>query len=212
DMDDEGTDAHFMVPTLWVSVVGLPDVALEVGLIRAYHRHANEFCGQFPGRLTTAIVASTRHVDEAVLEIKQWGPAKWALAGSPRAGKGTPRHSPTSQTDRDGRTGILSPHGPPQHPLNPAVLSGLPGPLGQHLPRPARLAPVGRDAVHGRLHRRRNPGSPPPPAHGRARVRLWVAPLLGQANGRAGGLRRRRGSPQARAERIPQGRPRLLYH
>ncbi|HEX9487216.1 MAG TPA: hypothetical protein VF976_09130, partial [Gemmatimonadales bacterium] len=40
DMDDEGTDAHFMVPTLWVSVVGLPDVELEVGLIRAYHRHA----------------------------------------------------------------------------------------------------------------------------------------------------------------------------
>src|SRR6266702_7154459 len=35
DMDDEGADAHFMVPTLWVSVVGLPDVELEIGLIRA---------------------------------------------------------------------------------------------------------------------------------------------------------------------------------
>ena len=26
DMDDEGTDTHFLVPTLWISVVGLPDV------------------------------------------------------------------------------------------------------------------------------------------------------------------------------------------
>src|SRR5438128_1007242 len=72
DMDDEGTDAHFCVPTLWVSVVGLPDVDLEVGLIRAYHRHANDFCGYAPSRLKTGIVASTRNVDEAVREIKQW--------------------------------------------------------------------------------------------------------------------------------------------
>ena len=31
DMDDEGVDAHLMVPTGWGSVVGLPDVALEIG-------------------------------------------------------------------------------------------------------------------------------------------------------------------------------------
>src|SRR5262249_45557865 len=50
DMDDEGTDVHFLVATSWVSVVGLPDVELEVGLTRAYHRHAADFCGQFPTR------------------------------------------------------------------------------------------------------------------------------------------------------------------
>src|SRR5262245_15548155 len=33
DMDDEGTDAHFLIPTSWVSVVGLDDVELEAGLI-----------------------------------------------------------------------------------------------------------------------------------------------------------------------------------
>src|SRR5207247_10150466 len=71
DMDDEGTDAHFLVPTLWVSVVGLPDVELEVGMIRAYHRHAADFCGQFPARLKTAIVASTRAVDEHVRELER---------------------------------------------------------------------------------------------------------------------------------------------
>src|SRR5438034_1800207 len=73
DMDDEGTDAQFLVPTLWVSVVGLPDVDIEVNMIRAYHRHAADFCGQFPTRLKTGIVASGRNPDEAVREIKQWG-------------------------------------------------------------------------------------------------------------------------------------------
>jgi predicted TIM-barrel fold metal-dependent hydrolase len=94
DMDDEGTDAHFMVPTLWVSVVGLPDVELEVGLIRAYHRHANDFCGQFPTRLKTAIVASTRNVDEAVREIKHWGTSRWAAAVLPVFAKGIPVDHP----------------------------------------------------------------------------------------------------------------------
>src|ERR1041384_78653 len=64
DMDDEGTDAQFLVPTLWVSVVGLPDVDIEVNMIRAYHRHAADFCGQFPTRLKTAIVASGRNPEE----------------------------------------------------------------------------------------------------------------------------------------------------
>jgi hypothetical protein len=94
DMEDEGADAHFMVPTLWVSVVGLPDVELEVGLIRAYHRHAEEFCGQFPMRLKTAIVASTRHVDEAVREITRWGSSKWAAAVLPVFGKDIPVDHP----------------------------------------------------------------------------------------------------------------------
>jgi predicted TIM-barrel fold metal-dependent hydrolase len=94
DMDEEGTDAHFLVPTLWVSVVGLPDVELEVGLIRAYHRYAAEFCGQFPARLKTAIVASTRAVDEAVREIRRWGTSKWAVAVLPVLGKNMPIDHP----------------------------------------------------------------------------------------------------------------------
>jgi predicted TIM-barrel fold metal-dependent hydrolase len=94
DMDDEGTDAHFLVPTSWVSVVGLPDVELEVGLIRAFHRHAADFCGQFPGRLNTAIVASTRAVDEAVREIHRWGTSKWAVAVLPVLGKDVPLDHP----------------------------------------------------------------------------------------------------------------------
>jgi len=80
DMDEEGTDAHFLVPSSWTGVVGLDDVTLEVGLIRAYHRHMADFCGQFPDRLKGMIVASTGAVDEAVREIRHWGTSKWAVA------------------------------------------------------------------------------------------------------------------------------------
>jgi len=94
DMDEEGTDAHFLVPTLWVSVVGLPDVDFETNLIRAYHRHAADFCGQFPTRLKTAIVASARNVPEAVREIKRWGTSKWAVGVIPLLGKDMPLDHP----------------------------------------------------------------------------------------------------------------------
>jgi predicted TIM-barrel fold metal-dependent hydrolase len=94
DMDDEGTDTHFLVPTLWLSVVGLPDADYELNLIRAYHRHAADFCGQFPTRLKTAIVASARNVPEAVREIKQWGTSKWAVAVIPALGPEMPVDHP----------------------------------------------------------------------------------------------------------------------
>jgi predicted TIM-barrel fold metal-dependent hydrolase len=94
DMDDEGTDTHFLVPTLWLSVVGLPDPDFEVNLIRAYHRHAADFCGQFPDRLKTGIVASARNVPEAVREIEQWGTSKWAVGVIPALGPDMPLDHP----------------------------------------------------------------------------------------------------------------------
>src|SRR5215472_2783814 len=83
DMDDEGTDVHFLIPTSWLSIVGVDDASIEVALIRAYHRHMAEFCGSYPDRLTGPIVASTRRVDEAVREIREWAKAKWAVAVMP---------------------------------------------------------------------------------------------------------------------------------
>ena len=94
DMDDEGADVHLLIPTAWLSVVGLDDVELEVGLIRAYHRHMADFCGQFPSRLKTMVVVSTRAVDEAIREIRQWGTSKWAVAVMPLLGKDRPVDHP----------------------------------------------------------------------------------------------------------------------
>src|SRR6202040_1339620 len=83
DMDDEGTDVHFLIPGSFMSFVGLDDPAFEVGLIRAYHRHMADFCGRYPSRLKGLIVASARAVDEAVREIREWGNSSWAVAVKP---------------------------------------------------------------------------------------------------------------------------------
>jgi hypothetical protein len=48
-MDDEGTDAHFLIPTSWLSLVGVDDASIEVAMIRAFHRHMADFCG--PSRI-----------------------------------------------------------------------------------------------------------------------------------------------------------------
>jgi predicted TIM-barrel fold metal-dependent hydrolase len=94
DMDDEGADVHFLIPSSWVSVVGLDDPSLEVGMIRAYHRHMADFCGQFPDRLKGLIMAPGRAVDDAVREIREWGNSAWAVAVKPSLGKDIPADHP----------------------------------------------------------------------------------------------------------------------
>src|SRR4051812_27719680 len=79
DMDEEGVDAHFLIPTAWTSLVGHDDPSLETNVTRAYHRHMQDFCSRHPGRLGSMIVASVRDVDAAVQEIRTWGRSNWAV-------------------------------------------------------------------------------------------------------------------------------------
>ncbi|HTW69819.1 MAG TPA: amidohydrolase family protein [Acetobacteraceae bacterium] len=95
DMDDEGTDVHFLIPTSWLSLCGLDDASIEVAMIRAYHRHMADFCGQFPDRLKGPIVASARNPQAAVQEIRQWGKAPWAVAVMPLLAEGLPADHPS---------------------------------------------------------------------------------------------------------------------
>jgi predicted TIM-barrel fold metal-dependent hydrolase len=95
DMDDEGTDVHFLIPTSWLSMVGVDDASIEIALIRAYHRHMAEFCAPYSDRLKGPIVASTRRVDEAVRGIREWGKAKWAVAVMPLLAEGLPADHPS---------------------------------------------------------------------------------------------------------------------
>jgi uncharacterized protein len=95
DMDDEGTDVHFLIPTSWLSLCGLDDASIEVAMIRAYHRHMADFCGQFADRLTGPLVASCRRPEEAVREIREWGKAKWAVAVMPLLPEGLPVDHPS---------------------------------------------------------------------------------------------------------------------
>ncbi len=94
DMDDEGADVHFLIPTSWVSLCGLYDPTLEQGMIRAYHRHMADFCGQHPTRLKGLIRASGRDVDGAVQEIRTWGKSDWAVAVQPSLGLHVPADHP----------------------------------------------------------------------------------------------------------------------
>src|SRR5262249_16239096 len=87
DMDDEGSDVHFLVPGGWTGLIEVDDLSLETGMIRAFHRHMAEFCGRYPDRLKGPIVASTRDVDSAVEEISRWGNAAWAVAVKPQIDK-----------------------------------------------------------------------------------------------------------------------------
>jgi uncharacterized protein len=80
DMDDEGTDVHFLIPGSWMSLVGLPDPVFEVAMARAYHRHMADFCSRFPDRLKGLIGASARNSEEGAREIREWGNSKWAVA------------------------------------------------------------------------------------------------------------------------------------
>jgi len=95
DMDDEGTDAHFLIPTAWTSFVGHEDPSIEVNLIRAYHRHMGDFSAQYPERLKSMIVASARDVDAAVKEIREHGKSRWAVAVMPLVTKDVPADHPS---------------------------------------------------------------------------------------------------------------------
>ncbi|MGH7098912.1 MAG: amidohydrolase family protein [Stellaceae bacterium] len=94
DMDDEGTDVHFLIPTSWLSFVGVDDPTIEIAMIRAYHRHMQDFCGQAPDRLKSMIVASTRAPEEAVRQIREWGKSRWAAAVMPLLAKDLPADHP----------------------------------------------------------------------------------------------------------------------
>jgi uncharacterized protein len=94
DMDEEGTDVHFLIPGSWLSLHDLPDPSFEVAMIRAYHRHMADFCGQFPTRLKGLIIASARAVEEAVREIREWGNSPWAVAVKPLLPRDIPPDHP----------------------------------------------------------------------------------------------------------------------
>ncbi|MDH3598235.1 MAG: hypothetical protein OEU26_01195 [Candidatus Tectomicrobia bacterium] len=125
DMDDEGADVHILIPSSWTSVVGLDDPTLEVGLLRAYHRHMANFCGPFPERLKGLIIASTRDVDDAVRQIRQWGASKWAVAVMPILSIGTDRPAEVGADLASGARARPA-GGAPQFHMESAVFSGLP--------------------------------------------------------------------------------------
>ena len=143
------------------------------------------------------IVASTRDVDEAVREIREWGKSKWAVAVMPLLAKDSRPTTPTST-----RSG-----GPPQEydlPIANHSFTWTP----PYYPGYRDLWDnifLGRLAAHpwgamrfvAVVHRRRPVRPLSEAADGRARMRLRLAAVLGPAHGRAGGLCRRHRAAEA---------------
>jgi uncharacterized protein len=80
DMDEEGTDVHLVVPG---GANEHPDPSIELAFLRAEHRFLDDFCGAYPHRLKSMLVASARCVDESVQEIKRYAGKPWLVAVRP---------------------------------------------------------------------------------------------------------------------------------
>ena len=79
DMDFEGVDVNLTLPSGWFGTWNAgEDVALEMGMYRAYHRWMEEYCGAYPNRLGGVILTSARDIPGSLEEVKRWGKSRWA--------------------------------------------------------------------------------------------------------------------------------------
>ena len=80
DMDEEGSDVHFIVHT---AGAGHPEADLEREFVRADHRYMNDFCNADPSRLKSCITVTPEDIEGSIEEIKRWGSERWAVAVHP---------------------------------------------------------------------------------------------------------------------------------
>ncbi len=80
DMDNEGSDVHFLVSS---GGVGHPDPETEMEFVFAQHRYLDAFCGRDPRRLKSCLTVSPLSIDKSVAEIRRWGKSPWAVAVHP---------------------------------------------------------------------------------------------------------------------------------
>ena len=63
DMDEEGVDVHFIVPG---AASGHSDPSVDMAMLRSVHRHLDDMCSRYPGRLTSLILATARDIEGSV--------------------------------------------------------------------------------------------------------------------------------------------------
>jgi uncharacterized protein len=95
DMDREGVDVNLTLPSGWFGTwTAGDDIALEMGMYRAYHRWMEDYCGAFPKRLGGVILAGARDIEGSLAEMRHWGRAGWAWGLLVYAPVGTPLDHP----------------------------------------------------------------------------------------------------------------------
>ena len=95
DMDYEGVDVNLTLPSGWFGTWTTgEDVALEMGMYRAYHRWMEDYCGAFPKRLGGVILAGSRDVAGSLAELRRCGREPWAWGVMVYAPFGVPLDHP----------------------------------------------------------------------------------------------------------------------
>jgi predicted TIM-barrel fold metal-dependent hydrolase len=95
DLDYEGVDVNLTLPSGWFGTwTAGDDVAMEMGMYRAYHRWMNDYCGSYPDRLGGILLACARDIEGSVMEIRRWGKSRWAWGVMAYAPYGTPIDHP----------------------------------------------------------------------------------------------------------------------
>ena len=78
DMDEEGVDVQLVIGGLAYSS-HMDDREITIGLMGAYNRYLNDFCGTDPKRLKAVLPVVPNAIAECVEEIKRWGSSSWAV-------------------------------------------------------------------------------------------------------------------------------------
>ncbi len=95
DMDLENVDVNLMLPSGWFGTwTTTDDVALEMGMYRAYHRWIDEYCSAYPDRLGAVLLICARDIAGSLEEIRRWGKSRWAWGILPYAPYGMPLDHP----------------------------------------------------------------------------------------------------------------------
>lgn len=78
DMDEEGVDVQLVIGGMPYSS-HMDDREISIGIMRAYNRYLNDFCGTDSNRLKAVLPVIPNAVDECVEEIERWGTSDWAV-------------------------------------------------------------------------------------------------------------------------------------
>jgi len=93
DMDEEGVDAQLIIGGM-PNAFHLDDRELQIGLLQAYNRYLNDFCGKHPRRLKAVMPVVPNAINECVAEIRKWGRTPWAVGVYVQMKNDTPMDHP----------------------------------------------------------------------------------------------------------------------
>jgi uncharacterized protein len=98
-MDYEGVDVDLTLPSGWFGTwTAGDDVALEMGMYRAYHRWMADYCAPYPDRIGCVILVCARDVAGSLEEIGRCGKERWAWGVMVYAPHGTSLDHPDLAT------------------------------------------------------------------------------------------------------------------